>query len=84
MVTKFSVFPNPASTTVNIQLTLTDNTDVRIELFDLTGKQVLAENAGMVKQLNYTLNTSSVPNGIYVLHLTGSKLNIEQRISVSK
>ncbi len=84
LVSKFTVFPNPASSEVNVQITLTDNTDVRIELLDLNGRVMLSENAGNVKQLNYKLNTSAVPNGIYVIHVVGSKLNAEKQLTITK
>lgn len=84
MVTKFTAFPNPATTMLNVQLLLTESTDVKIELLDLTGKLVIAEDAGNVKQLNQALNTSAVANGTYVLHVFGSKVNIRQNVSIAK
>jgi len=84
LVSKFTVFPNPASSVVNVQMTLTDNTDVRIELLDLNGRVMLSENAGNVKQLNYQLNTSAVPNGVYILHVVGSKLNAKKQLTITK
>ena len=84
LVSSFNVFPNPASAMVNVQMTLIENTDVRIELLDLNGKLILTENAGNVKQLNYQLNTSTVANGVYVLHVVGSKLNAKQQLTLAK
>jgi hypothetical protein len=84
LVSNLNVFPNPASAFVNVQLTLTENTDVRVELVDMNGRVVISENAGNVKQMNYQLNTSTVANGVYVLRLAGSKLNIKKSVTITK
>ncbi|MBP6730618.1 MAG: T9SS type A sorting domain-containing protein [Chitinophagales bacterium] len=86
MVSKFNVFPNPSAsaTTVTVQLLLTENTDVKIELIDLSGKLIISELAGNVKQFNFEINTSSLAGGVYVVRATGSKLNLNQRLTINK
>jgi len=84
MVNKFTVFPNPASSTVNVQIALTENADMKIELVDLTGKVILSENTGKVNQLNYRMNTTAVPNGIYVVRVSGSKFNVVKQLTIAK
>jgi len=84
MVNKFTVFPNPATSSVNVQLALTETTDTKIELVDVSGKVILSENAGKVSELNYTLNTSSVPNGVYAIRVSGSKFNVVKGLTIAK
>lgn len=86
LVSKFNVFPNPSAsaTTVTVQLLLTENTDVKIELIDLSGKLIISELAGNVKQFNFEINTSSLAGGVYVVRATGSKLNLNQRLTINK
>src|SRR5690606_35613983 len=39
-VTKFSVYPNPATDALNVNLTLTESTNTVINILDITGKVV--------------------------------------------
>ncbi|HLP20349.1 MAG TPA: T9SS type A sorting domain-containing protein, partial [Chitinophagales bacterium] len=84
LVNKFSVFPNPASTMVNVQVSFTETTDTKIELMDLTGKVVLTENTGKTNQLNQVLNVSSIPAGIYAIRVSGAKFNVVKQLTISK
>lgn len=86
LVSMFNVFPNPSASAaaVNVQLVLTENTDVKIELTDLTGKVIVSEVVGNTKQFNFEINTGSLSSGVYVVRATGSKLNLSQRLTISK
>ncbi|HLP52901.1 MAG TPA: T9SS type A sorting domain-containing protein [Chitinophagales bacterium] len=84
LVNKFSVFPNPASTMVNVQVSFTETTDTKIELMDLTGKVVLTENTGKTNQLNRVLNVSSIPAGVYAIRVSGAKFNVVKQLTISK
>ncbi len=55
-----SVFPNPFNAEINLK-----GLNGSVELFNLLGEKVLTQNV----QSNTVLNTSSLPNGIYVLKL---------------
>src|ERR1043165_630808 len=84
MVNNFSVFPNPATTSVNVQIALTENADMKVELVDLTGKVIVSENAGKVSQLNYVMNTSTVPTGVYAIRVSGSKFSVVRQVTIAK
>ena len=80
-VSAFSVYPNPVSESVSVNLTLKENTDLSIEILDVTGKQVAL--IADVKKINgnYTksFNTSSLPDGNYLIRLNANnKSSIEQ------
>ena len=62
--TEFSVYPNPVTNgTVNI--TANNNEAISVSVFDVLGKQVLAQNV-----TNKTLNVSSLNAGMYILKLS--------------
>lgn len=64
--TSVNIYPNPATSTVNISLSSSDDVS-GIELTDLTGRMLsrIATSNGM---LNYTLDVSNYAKGIYLVH----------------
>ncbi len=69
----YSVFPNPTSGKITIQVNVTKSTVINAEVVDAAGKLVLKQ------QLNYTasdnsqsVNISAFANGLYFIHLTNS------------
>ncbi len=60
----FSIFPNPASTSI----TITGNENAQIDLFDLQGKNVLSV---IPKSIQTTLDIQSLQKGIYFVRITG-------------
>ena len=61
-----AVFPNPTTKYVTVSAGATDYTAVRYELFDVSGKRVLSENAKAVQQ---QLSLSNLPSSIYYLRI---------------
>jgi hypothetical protein len=59
------VYPNPASTSINIQSVNLQSSIKGVKLFDITGKQLLsAECSG-----NCVADVSALPEGMYLLHI---------------
>ena len=72
---KINVYPNPATSTVNVQLV--DNSQANIQLFNLVGQVVMSEQVN--GQDMVTLNVSNLNNGIYML-----KVNQNGKVYTSK
>ncbi len=75
----FSIAPNPAAENVNISYELTKNEQVKIELFDATGKAVekIEEGFKAANQVhNTTFNIGHLPSGLYIIRMTNGKGNI--------
>lgn len=72
--TIINIVPNPATTTVLIK---SNQTLLSIEVFDLSGRQILCKNACGSET---TLNISSWPMGVYTLRLTTPNGNTLKRI----
>ena len=65
------VYPVPADQDLQVELLLSSFDDVKIELFDLTGKAVVSENQPRaIYDNHYTISTAELENGIYLLKVT--------------
>jgi hypothetical protein len=67
----FNVFPNPASTLANVNFTLENESEVTIELRDLSGKLVYSENNQSMNagNNNIVIETGSLNAGMYICSL---------------
>lgn len=80
----FNVFPNPATDNVILKLNESKNIDVTVELFDVTGKLVMKQNAAFSKDKGeHKLNISSLAHGIYSLRIS-SKSGTSQSLKIMK
>ena len=72
--TSFNIFPNPASSTINITSNITDATNVNI--YDMTGRCV--KNV-IINDSNATINVEDLNKGVYFININGKveKLVIE-------
>lgn len=70
-LTSMSVYPNPASTTVQMDFTLIGQHNVGMELVDLTGRVISTENIPAASGANrHTFDVSDLATGIYQLTVT--------------
>ncbi len=70
--TKLSLYPNPATNTLNIELPnkyLIKN----ISVTDISGRVVITDNTPVINNSIYQLNTTSLSEGMYLLHWTDSE-----------
>lgn len=80
-----NIFPNPTSSCTGIDYTLTSNTEVNIELYDITGRkagEILKENQNEGKHhLEINLPNLDLKSGIYsVIIIAGEKRSIQRLI----
>ena len=73
-----NVAPNPANEMTNFNIILRNNKEVRIQIFDITGKKIDNINRAIyskgVHSISY--NTTNLTNGIYIYQvLTGNEIN---------
>ncbi len=68
--TKVNVFPNPATTTINFQITNGVVGNYQLKIYDLMGKEV--RNYEITKTLT-EISRENLPNGIYIYSLTDNK-----------
>jgi hypothetical protein len=80
----FSIYPNPASTTVNINYLLNSESDVQVSVFNVTGNLIRAIDLGTLREQahNLTLNISDLRNGMYFVRIQAGNSVITRRIQV--
>jgi hypothetical protein len=75
----FSLYPNPSSDGM-VNLTLSTSEDVKIDLFDITGRKVISQsNTNNSNEFSKTLNLSSLSSGVYLINVkSGGKQAIKK------
>jgi hypothetical protein len=70
----FSTFPNPATDKLTINLSVKKSGSAKINLFDIAGKSIYAENLGNLNQGNYNrqINLAGLAAGAYQLQISTS------------
>lgn len=78
---KLFVYPNPVSDySLNIAVTLENNTDITISLFNLTGRMIRQQSVlGIQGQNNFQFNIPGVALGLYLL-----KVNYNNEVRTTK
>lgn len=77
-------FPNPFSTTTNIQFTLENSDNILVKIFDVRGSliTVLADGNYQAGMHTITWHASDIPAGYYFYTLQTSKGNITKKASI--
>ena len=70
------LFPNPTNGNLNIDMQLKTNQNVRFEIIDLNGKQVLASLLGTGTSIKTSLDVSILPQGVYQISYFADDLRI--------
>jgi len=65
-----NVYPNPASISATIAITLKENANIQLSLIDITGKVIVTDDYGTIGSSTVVLNTSKLNAGIYFVELT--------------
>ena len=64
-----SIYPNPAKESAQLNYSVSSETSVVVNVYDITGKLILSENKGTVSQGHHTsvINTSVLAKGFYTV-----------------
>jgi len=69
MKNKFkTIYPNPASESVNLEYGIDEGQIAQVEIFDLSGKLILTQNLAPQMEV-YSITTTSLQAGVYILRL---------------
>jgi Secretion system C-terminal sorting domain len=82
----FKVVPNPASNYVNVQLSLEQSTDVQIQVIDLSGSVVRAQQAGTLVAGSHQINVpvETLPNGAYFMRIIAGQQSGVRKLLILK
>lgn len=71
-VSGYNLYPNPSDNHINISFELNENADVRIDIYDATGRVIATHNVPnqSVGTQNITVNLSNLASGLYLCKLT--------------
>lgn len=79
--TYFSIIPNPATNTINIALNKL-NDRLKVEIVDVQGKLVFAENYDNTN--GESIDVRTLAAGMYFVHLTGPGYSTGQQVMIQK
>lgn len=79
------VYPNPATSQVNIELNSSEGSAISVKMYDVMGKVVREENVTATQgQTSITMSTERLSTGIYTLHISDGQSVIVKKIEVKK
>jgi PKD repeat protein len=80
-----SVFPNPANASINLVMNAKTADQVSIKLINSLGKVVYFENSVNISgNTTKLINTSSLPNGAYMLKIEGDSFNASTKVNIQR
>lgn len=78
-----STFPNPATDFLNIVLHQTDNEDLNVTVFNMSGSLVYSEAfAGISGINNIQLSVGEYPKGLYLVNVESQKASVQTKFIV--
>ena len=80
------VYPNPFSSNTTIEVNITENQNVKVDVYNVVGQNVFSVNKGTLSSGEHkiALNAEELPSGMYFVTLTTEKGRITKRVSVTK
>lgn len=83
--TGVNVYPNPANASAEVAYTLTESGNVNIRLYDAAGREVsqIAQGARSAGTYRETINTGTLPEGIYVIRMEAGNAIINRRLIIT-
>ena len=82
----FAIYPNPASTSTNIAMSLNSGENVVVNVYNALGALVYSENNGKLSAGEHliNINTERFANGIYNVTISTNKGLITKKVVISK
>ena len=78
-------YPNPANNELNLRLNSNEAEKLTLEVLNIAGQRVLEETKFSTKGMQtWTLNTSNLPNGIYMLRLVTAKKQFTKSFTIAR
>jgi len=79
------VYPNPASTEINLNLDITETAkELTVQIVDISGKIVLSREYDNINSMKEAYNISNLSDGIYFMHINSAQGIQTQRFVVAK
>ncbi len=80
------VYPNPFSNNTTLEINLTANQKVRVDVYNVIGENVYSIDKGQLPSGEHkvVLNAEELPSGVYFVTLTTNEGRISKRVVVNK
>jgi hypothetical protein len=78
------LFPNPSSGWIQLQLDLPQAAEVRWELFNAIGQQVLTAEQGVTANVQESLDLRHLPQGTYLLRIGAGQETVTRRLVIQR
>ena len=82
LVSDFNVYPNPANELIRISASLSQESDVVLELINILGQVKKTEQLNRVKELNHDWDVSKLPAGNYTLRISSKEGSFNQQLII--
>lgn len=77
------VYPNPATTTVSVNLQIKEQSEVAISVTDIAGKEISSKNYGQMNGASViTINTSNTPAGVYFVNVKMNNAVTQKKVII--
>ena len=78
------LFPNPASTSIHLSLTLQQEQSIVLTLYNTLSQQVWAEDLGKTNQVETEIPLTNLTNGVYILKVNNGGESVQKEVIVEK
>ena len=84
LISKINLFPNPSNEQVKLTFELKEISNVKIELFDISGRLVstIAEKKNQVGEIVETINTNLYSEGSYLIKINANGNVSQQKLNI--
>lgn len=84
--TRLNIYPNPATDLLNIDLTLSNESIVKMELYDLSGRLVYSNYSGRLRMGDHdlSLEVSGLRAGTYTLRVIAGEEAINRKVVITR
>jgi len=81
----FSVYPNPATNNIVVELNSNTLSDYNMSILDLVGKEILSEQISAGKGTNtHKINVSELSKGIYFIRIENGSSSYVQKLTINR
>jgi hypothetical protein len=79
-----TLFPNPAGNYTTIDLKLDQASDITITIADLNGRVIKFQNFKAVQNMQHSFDTSTLPNGAYLVRVATEQGTSTKKLMIAK
>ena len=85
-LSEIQLFPNPSKDILNIKITASQNTNLKIQLYNITGELIstLAEEKVSESVFSKVIRTEDLQAGNYILRITANDYSVNRKVTIIK